>query len=189
MAEYGFSTEGILSDPEEPMIELPWLQMSGAIAGGLVGSFSGFIANSFHEHRVRRRIRRNIACAVIGEISALSQYIADNYLTTLSASIEAGAERQEHPHHHFRGDRDYMPIFRTIGSTVGYLPTPLPRDLVSWYTTLAAALERARALHELAAQGNPSQVAHTIELARLQQAVLTDLVASSKPLIERLSKL
>jgi hypothetical protein len=37
------------------LTNLPWLQMSGAIAGGLVGSFSGFIANSFHEHRVRRR--------------------------------------------------------------------------------------------------------------------------------------
>ena len=171
------------------MINLPWFQMSGAIAGGLVGSFSGFIANSFHEHRVRRRVRRNIACAVIGEISALSQYIEDNYLAILRANIEAGTERQEHLNHQFRGDRDYMPVFRTIGSTVGYLPTPLPRDLVSWYTTLAAALERAHALHDLTMQANPDRLAYMIELSRLQQAALTDLIASAQPLVERLKRL
>jgi hypothetical protein len=86
------------------MIELPWLQMSGAITGGLVGSFSGFVANSFHEHRVRLRARRNIACALVGEIGALSEYIESNYLALLRASVEAVGDREEHPAHFFRGD-------------------------------------------------------------------------------------
>jgi hypothetical protein len=117
------------------LTNLPWLQMSGAIAGGLVGSFSGFIANSFHEHRVRRRVRRNVACALIGEMQTLTQYIEDNYLVLLRRSIEAAAsaEGQMASHHYFRGDRDYMPVYRAIGATVGFLPTPLPRDLISWY--------------------------------------------------------
>lgn len=82
-----------------------------------------------------------------------------------------------------------MPVFRSIGATVGYLPTPLPRDVVTWYTALAAALERARALHEFAMQGRPEHDQYVIELARVQQAALTDLVAASKPLLARLAKL
>ncbi len=170
-------------------MEIPWLQMSGAITGGLVGSFSGFVANSFHEHRVRVRARRNIACALVGEVGALSEYIESNYLALLRASVEAVGDREEHPAHFFRGDRDYMPVFRSIGAAVGYLPTPLPRDIVTWYTTLAAALERAHALHELAAQRDPRLVGHALHIARMQQQSLTDLIQNARPLLERLEAL
>ena len=44
----------------------------GAIAGGLVGGFSGFVTNSFHEGHQFRRARQNVACALVGEIDALS---------------------------------------------------------------------------------------------------------------------
>ena len=171
------------------MIEIPWLQLSGAITGGLVGSFSGFIANSFHERRVRVRVRRNIACALVGEIGALSAYIEDNYLALLRASVEAVGDEEEHPAHFFRGDRDYMPVFRSIGAAVGYLPTPLPRDIVTWYTTLAAALERAHALHELAVQRDPRLAGNVLRMARMQQQALIDLTANAKPLLERLEVL
>jgi hypothetical protein len=171
------------------MFTLPWLQMSGAIAGGVVGSFSGFIANSFHEHRTRIRVRRNIACALIGEIGALSQWIDDNYLALLRARDSAPDENRDDHYHHFRGDRDYMPVFRSIGATVGFLPTPLPRDLVAWYTNLAAALERAHALHEFAIQARPEQARIARDLALAQRAALTELVETAKPLLARLSAL
>lgn len=173
------------------LTNLPWLQMSGAIAGGLVGSFSGFIANSFHEHRVRRRVRRNIACALIGEIQTLTQYIEDNYLVLLRHSIEAAsaAEGQMASHHYFRGDRDYMPVYRAIGATVGFLPTPLPRDLISWYTGLTTSLERAGALHDLSSRTDTQSVAFLLSLTRIQETALAELIAGSKPLIARLETL
>jgi hypothetical protein len=31
-----------------PMIDLAWLQISGAVAGGVVGVFSSFVANLFY---------------------------------------------------------------------------------------------------------------------------------------------
>ena len=52
-----------------------------------------------------------------------------------------------------------MPVYRAIGATVGFLPTPLPRDLISWYTGLTAALERAHALHDLSARTDAQSVA------------------------------
>ena len=171
------------------ILDLPWLQMSGAIAGGLVGSFTGFIANSFHEHRVRRRIRRNVACALIGELQTLTRYIEDNYLVLLRRSIEAASDSQMASHHYFRGDRDYMPVYRAIGATVGFLPTPLPRDLISWYTGLTTALERAHALHDLSSRTDAQSVAYLLDLTRVQEAALADLISDSKPLIARLEML
>jgi hypothetical protein len=171
------------------LADLPWLQMSGAIAGGLVGSFSGFIANSFHEHRVRHRVRRNIACALIGEIQTLTQYVEENYLVLLRRSMAAAAEGQILSHHYFRGDRDYMPVYRTIGATVGFLPTPLPRDLISWYTGLTTALERAHALHDLSGKMDAQSTAFLVSLTSFQETALAELIAGSKPLIARLERL
>ncbi|MDZ5649526.1 hypothetical protein [Nitrospirillum sp. BR 11828] len=171
------------------MVELPWLQISGAVAGGVVGGFSGFIANTFHERRVRLRAKRNIACALIGEIGALSQHIEENYLSMLRADLQACGEAPSVVHHAFRGDRDYMPVFRALGSTVGYLPTPLPRDLVYWYTSLAAGLERARALHELSGQRDPEAVAFAVRLAKIQDAAFIDLLARSRQLLDSLDRI
>ena len=171
------------------LTDLPWLQMSGAMAGGLVGSFSGFIANSVHEQGERRRVRRNIACAVIGEIGALSDQLEGPYMALLRTSMESYEQGGGHLHHHFRADRDYMPVFRAIGGSIGYLPTPLPRDLVAWYTALGTTLERARAIHELAVHHDPDLRARAIELVRVQHTSLTALLESAKPLLERLGRL
>ncbi len=50
------------------MIDPPWTQLSGAVAGRLVGGFSGFFANSFQERQQFRRTsedpnRTPAACA------------------------------------------------------------------------------------------------------------------------------
>lgn len=171
------------------MIDLPWFQVSAAALGGLVGSFSGFLANSVHESRVRLRVRRNVACALIGEITALLHHIEGDYRTVVEGYLYAIANQEEFKFHYFRAERDYMTVFRAIGGTLGYLPTPLPRDLVSWYTNLAILLERARAMHDIAMQRNPDLKPHAIELARLQQQTLEQLVSAARPLLERLQRI
>jgi hypothetical protein len=113
------------------MIDLPWTQICGAIAGGRVGGFSRFVANNFQERQQSRRARRNVACALVGEIDALRQHIEENYLAKLRAKLESVApNNRPYPYHVFRGERDYMPVFRSLGSNIGVLPSPLPRDLV-----------------------------------------------------------
>lgn len=165
---------------------VPWPQISGAIAGGLVGGFSGFVANNVHSRRETRRVRRNVACALIGEISALSHYIRSLFLTVASLDEGGGDDPAEMRRRHFRGERDYMPIFRALGSHVGVLPTPLPRDLVAWYTGLAMCLERARELHELRLLRDHDSFGYALELARLQEASLAELVELAPPLLEKL---
>lgn len=68
------------------------------------------------------------------------------------------------------------------------LPSPLPRDLVAWYTKLAVCLERARELHELARNRNLDLLAYAAEIPERQRAEFTELVNLAEPLIERLSK-
>ena len=108
-------------------------QISGSVAGGVVGGFAGFIASIVQERAVRREKTRSIASALIGEIGALTQLFQDEYvghLTNLSNKMDATLSN-DHP---VRGDQEYIPIFRSLGSEIGHLPAPLPHDLVMWYT-------------------------------------------------------
>jgi hypothetical protein len=169
-------------------MDLPWPQISGAIAGGLFGGFSGFIANSLQERAERRRSLRNVACALIGEIEGLRRHI-DNRLGTLRSDLQALEVQRDYTYHHFRGERDYMLVYRSLGKNVGLLPVPLPRDLVSWYIALAVCLEREHELHELALQRSPEWLDYAVGVAVLQSDAFTELLKLSVPLLDRLSRL
>lgn len=170
------------------MFDLPWPQISGAVAGGVVGGFSGFVANKLQDRRELRRARQNVASALIGEISAVSHYIETHYLISPREDREA-RELRDASRRHFRAERDYMPVFRSLGSHVGLLPSPLPRELVSWYTRFAICLERARELHDLERQRDPDTMGYAIELAQIHEANLAELVALAPQLIADLESL
>lgn len=169
------------------MIDLAWSQISGAVAGGLVGGLSGFIANHLQQRQELFRVRRSVACALIGEIGALAQFIEQSPTASMHIEVQRPADKEAHPYRHGRGERDYMPVFRGLGGSIGVLPTPLPRDLVVWYTRFAACLERTRELHELSLNHHPELSAYAAEIVELQQAELTELVSSAEPLLDRLS--
>ena len=170
-------------------MELLWLQIVGSIAGGVVGGFSGFIASTFQDRKVRRSQIRNIASGLIGEIGALSQLFETHYLEILKIDLRGEDPRMLYPFYHVRGDQDYMPIFRSLGGNLGLLPAPLPQDLVTWYTNLAVGLERARAMHDLAIRQDALMIEHLIELASTQHITFTQLVDEAKILIQQLADL
>jgi hypothetical protein len=169
------------------MIDLAWLQITGAVAGGVVGGFSLFVANHLQQRQKLLHVRRSVASALIGEIGALAQFVEQNFLARMHVAVQYPADKGAYPYRHIRGERDDMTLFRGLGGSVGALPSPLPRDLVTWYTRLAVSLERARELHELALNRHPEFSAYAAEIVELQQAELTDLVNSAKPLLDRLS--
>jgi hypothetical protein len=169
-------------------MDLPWPQISGAIAGGLFGGFSGFIASSLQEQAERRRRRKNVACALMGEIEGLCRHI-DNRLGTLRSDLQAMEAQRDYIYHHFRGERDYMLVYRSLGQNVGLLPNPLPRDLVSWYIGLAVCLEREHELHQLALQRNPEWLDYAVDVAVLQNHGFADLLKLATPLLHDLSRL
>ena len=168
------------------MIDLVWSQLSGAVAGGVVGGLSGFAANFPQQRQETSRARRRVACALHGEIGALAQFIEENARARMQLAEGHPPENGTYPYRHVRGERDYMPVFRGLGGGIGVLPSPLPHDLVTWYTRLAACLERTRELHELALNRRPELSAYASEIVELQQSELAELVCCAKPRLERL---
>ena len=169
-------------------MDLPWLQISGAIAGGLFGGFSGFIANNLQERAHRREMQRNVACALIGEIDGLCRHLGSR-LATLASDLEAIKQQRAYTYHHFRGERDYMLVYRSLGKEVGLLPSPLPRDLVCWFTALAVCLEREHELHQLALQRNPEWLDYAVDAAAVQRDAFNELLELARPLHDRLLNL
>ncbi|MET0225386.1 MAG: hypothetical protein ABW187_03005 [Dokdonella sp.] len=170
---------------------LPWPQIYGAIAGGVFGGFSGFIANSVLRRYDTRTHVRNAACALSAEIGALCQHIESGYLAALDVQLALPPTQlpSASRYYHFRGERDYMPVFRSLGATIGFLPRPLPHELVSWYTGLAVCLERAHELHELGMRDEPEWRDRSLDVATTQRAAFSTLLERATALIERLGKL
>src|SRR5580700_7378078 len=172
------------------MTAYPWWQLSGAVLGSLVGGFSGFLASTIHSRAQTRSNRRNVASALIGEIAALCDQVKQHYLARLELEAESdGYGKGRYPYHVFRGQRDYMPIFRSLGQGIGFLPSPLPRDLASWYTTFSACLERAHELHDLTSRNNPEWFAYANGVAAEQREASSDLLRAAPDLLKRLANL
>jgi hypothetical protein len=169
------------------MIDLALSQISGAVTGGVIGVFSGIVANHLHQRQQLVQIRRSVASALIGEIEALAQFIEQSLLAGMRVVVRHSTDKGVYPYRHMSGERDYMPVFRGLGGSVGALPSPLPRGLVTWYTRLAVSLERTRELHELTLDHHPELSAYAAEIVDIQQAELTELVSSAKPLLASLS--
>jgi len=160
--------------------------MSGAIAGGLVGSCAGFLANIIRSRLEFRRHRHSVASALVGELQALREHVSVHYLVRLD---NVGTVNAQHfPYHLFRGGRDYMPIFRSLGQSIGYLPSPLPRDLAFWYTGFAVCLERAHELNDLARQNEPGCLEAALELAAVQRSELVELLDTGDDLLRCLAE-
>lgn len=169
-------------------MDLPLAQISGAVAGGVIGGFAGFISSNIQRWQQMRMMRRNVASALIGEISALRHRIATEYLVELRLELEVFKAEGRYPTHEFRGEREYAPIFRSLGHQIGYLSAPLPQDLAAWYTGLAVYQERAHQLYELAWSRNPDLMPYAIRVAESQYQGFTELVDLASPLLERLSR-
>jgi hypothetical protein len=168
----------------------PWWQLSGAVLGSMVGGFSGFLASSLHSRAQARCARGSVASALSGEIDALCEQVQQHYLARLQLESESeGYGKGRYPYHGFRAERDYMPIFRSLGQGIGSLPSPLPRDLTAWYTGFSACLERAHELHDLTRRNEPEWFSYANGLAAEQREAFSDLLKAAPDLLRRLTSL
>jgi len=113
-----------------------------------------------------------------------------HYLARLEREAESnGYGSGRYPYHVFRGERDYMPIFRSLGQSIGFLPSPLPRDLASWYTGFSACLERAHELHDLTRRKDSEWLEYANGMAIEQREAFSALLKAAPALLNRLSDL
>jgi hypothetical protein len=164
-------------------------QLSGAIAGGLAGGLAGFVAYLIRLRMERRSQRSNVSAALAAEMEALCDHVTQHYVKRLEFMLSPGPRPEPYPYHGFRGEREYMPVFRVLGQNLGVLPRPLPRELIFWYTTLTICLERGRDLYEIAKSQSPESTEYAIAMAQVQREEIGRLLAASPSLIQKLESL
>jgi len=169
-------------------MEIPWPQISGALAGGLVGGFAGFASNSIQQRLQSISTRRSVARVLMGEVGVISRRIELVYLGKLNQELEV-LRTGKYPTHFFRGRRDIARVFCSMGGELGCLPSDLVGDLVSWYISLAVYMDRESEVHEMASRRSTEVLAHAIELVELQIAGYSELAEMARPLLERLAAL
>ncbi len=164
-------------------------QISGIVVGGLVGGLAAFAANLLRLRIERGIQRRNVASALGAEIEAICDHASAQYMKQLKLISSYAPPEEAYPYGGFRSEREYMPVFRVLGQNLGALPRPLPRELISWYTTLTICLERARDLYELAKSQNPGSGEYALAMVRVQSEEMEQLVERAHPLIRKLERL
>jgi hypothetical protein len=170
-----------LSEMLQVLLKTPWSQLSGAVAGGLFGAFSGFLVNVLQRRAMAREQAKSIGFALAGEIGALSELIRDRYLAMLESG-EIGL-------HGYRGEREFAQVYRSLGASIGLLPAPLPCDLVKWYTAHTICLERARELHDLALSEQQGWKELASEIVAEQKEDIRELLQGGPDLMKRLTSL
>jgi hypothetical protein len=171
------------------MIPQSFLQLSSVLIGGLVGGLAAFAANLLRLRMERRWQRRNVAAALAAELGAICDHITEDYVKRLELMDSAKLHHDLYPYYGFRGEKEYMPVFRILGQSLGHLPRPLPRDLIFWYTTMTVCLERARDLYELAKSQTSEPTRTAFAMTQLQRQEVARLLESAPPLIQRLEQL
>jgi hypothetical protein len=171
------------------MVPQSYLQLSSVLIGGLVGGLAAFAANLLRLRMERRWQRRNVAAALAAELEAICDHMTDEYVKRLELMDSAKLHHDLYPSYGFRGEKEYMPVFRVLGQSLGLLPRPLPRELVFWYTTMTVCLERARDLYELAKSQTTEPTRTAFAMTQLQRKEIARLLESAPPLIQRLEQL
>jgi hypothetical protein len=164
-------------------------QLSGAVTGGLVGGVAGFAANLLRIQMERHIQRRNVASALAAEIEALCEHVTQEYVRRLEVMDSSDPRHDPYPYYGFRGEREYMPVFRVLGQSLGALPHALPKDLIFWYTTLTICLERARDLYELAKSEGVESDKYALAMRQVQRNEIAHMLSAAPGLVARLHKL
>jgi hypothetical protein len=154
-----------------------------------VGGLAAFAANLLRLRMERRFQRRNVAAALAAELEAICDHMTDEYVKRLELMDTAILHHDLYPYYGFRGEKEYMPIFRVLGQSLGLLPRPLPRELIFWYTTMTVCLERARDLYELAKNQTSEASRTAFAMTQLQRKEIARLLEAAPPLIKRLEQL
>ncbi|HEY2676650.1 MAG TPA: hypothetical protein VGI65_06740 [Steroidobacteraceae bacterium] len=164
-------------------------QLSGAVTGGLVGGLAGFAANLLRLQVERGIQRRNVAAALAAEMEALCDLVTEQYLKRLELTGDPSPHQELYPYQGFRGERDYMPVFRVLGQNLGVLRRPLPRELIFWYMTLTICLERARDLYDLAKSQASESAQYAFVMAQVQREEIQQLLNTAPVLMAKLERL
>jgi hypothetical protein len=92
---------------------------------GIARRLSPPAANLLRLRMERRFQRRNVAAALAAELEAICDRMTDEYVKRLELMDTATLHHDLYPYYGFRGEKEYMAVFRVLGQSLGLLPRPL----------------------------------------------------------------
>jgi hypothetical protein len=119
-----------------------YLPLIGVLVGGAIAIIGGLISNLWVEWRRDRRLRKSLALAFQGEITALLEIVAKRgYIDGLKEMLRNIENSGEPIIYHFRARREYFSVYKANVSAIGMLRPPLPNLVARFYTQANSILE------------------------------------------------
>jgi hypothetical protein len=124
--------------------------LTAVIVGGVLAISGGFLSNLWLEWRHNRQLRRNLALAFQGEITAIQEMVRKRgYIEGLKNTIR-GIENAGKPiPFFFRARRKYFSVYEAHVGSIGILSPPLSNLVARFYTQANGILEDMELLGEM----------------------------------------
>jgi len=163
-----------------------YLPLIGVLVGGIIAIIGGFISNLWFEWRRDRRLRKSLALAFQGEITALLEIATKRrYIDGLKDMLQYIENSGEPTIYHFRARREYFSVYKANVGKIGMLRPPLPNLVDRFYTQANAILEDIEQYEKT----DPSTVdpKALVESYRELLALFEDTLSVGKQVIEEVS--
>jgi len=127
-----------------------YLPLIGVILGGILAILGGFLSNFWLECYRDRRLRKNLALAFQGEITAIQEMVRKReYIEGLKKTIREIENSGLPFRFSFRARRKYFSVYEAHVGSIGILSPPLPNLVARFYTQANGILEDIEILGEI----------------------------------------
>jgi len=126
-----------------------YLPLMAVIVGGILAIAGGFFSNLWFEWRRDRRLRKNLALAFQGEITAIQEMVRKReYIEGLKNTIRKIENSGQPIPFSFRAQRKYFSVYEAHVGSIGLLSPPLSNLVARFYTQANGILEDVELLGE-----------------------------------------
>ena len=163
-----------------------YLPLMAVIVGGILALAGGFISNFYFEWRRDRRLRKNLALAFQGEITAIQEMVRKReYIEGLKKTIREIENSGLPFRFSFRARRKYFSVYEAHVGSIGILSPPLSNLVARFYTQANGILEDIEFLGEIdLSAANPKILA---ELYKRLLALFEDTESVGEQIIKEVS--
>ncbi len=119
-----------------------YISIIQVLIGGILTFLGGIVGNQLLQRRQRKNDRENLSATFAGEIGAILWVIKRrNYIQEIEAALERMESSGERVKFTRPILRDYLLVYKQNVGKLGVLDSPLPNEIVTFYTHITALLD------------------------------------------------